>query len=104
MRKLHRSDGVWKYNVGKQHVVLFSPKRDKYIVACEAIAGVGDWERAKWKGYDQITPSQINKHIDNMEEKCRHDSCKECNWSGIKKDGTVCMHIISCKCKKCRLQ
>lgn len=32
---------------------------------------------------------------------CRHDNCSECNGSGRKKDGTICAHMISCKCPRC---
>lgn len=32
---------------------------------------------------------------------CLHDECTECNGTGRKKDGTICLHFISCPCPKC---
>ncbi len=35
-------------------------------------------------------------------DKCLHDACEECHGTGIKKkDGSPCVHMISCRCKKC---
>ena len=35
------------------------------------------------------------------EQECRHLSCSSCSGTGIKKDGTSCVHMISCQCKRC---
>jgi hypothetical protein len=32
---------------------------------------------------------------------CLHDSCGECGGCGKKKDGSMCIHFISCACPKC---
>lgn len=32
---------------------------------------------------------------------CIHEKCPECHGTGIKRDGTACIHMISCPCKKC---
>lgn len=32
---------------------------------------------------------------------CLHDSCQECHGTGVKKDGSSCIHMISCPCPKC---
>lgn len=32
---------------------------------------------------------------------CMHDNCPECVGTGVKKDGTMCIHGISCPCPKC---
>jgi len=32
---------------------------------------------------------------------CLHDSCTSCCGTGIKIDGTICGHSISCPCPKC---
>lgn len=34
-------------------------------------------------------------------QKCLHEQCPECHGKGIKKDGTPCVHMISCPCPKC---
>jgi hypothetical protein len=32
---------------------------------------------------------------------CMHDSCPECHGTGIKIDGSMCIHNISCPCPRC---
>jgi len=32
---------------------------------------------------------------------CMHDACTECCGTGIKRDGSMCVHGISCPCPKC---
>jgi len=32
---------------------------------------------------------------------CLHQTCSECKGSGVKKDGSICAHYISCPCEKC---
>ena len=32
---------------------------------------------------------------------CIHDSCPECVGTGLKRDGSMCVHYISCPCPKC---
>lgn len=32
---------------------------------------------------------------------CMHDSCIECCGTGIRIDGSLCIHMISCNCPKC---
>jgi hypothetical protein len=32
---------------------------------------------------------------------CLHDACTECYGTGIRKDGSACIHGISCPCPKC---
>lgn len=36
------------------------------------------------------------------EGKCLHDSCLNCHGKGVNKyTGQACVHMISCKCRKC---
>lgn len=35
------------------------------------------------------------------EQRCLHKGCKECQGTGRKRDGTMCVHMISCPCPKC---
>ena len=35
------------------------------------------------------------------EQPCLHDACSQCVGTGIKKDGSTCLHYISCPCVKC---
>ena len=32
---------------------------------------------------------------------CMHDTCPECIGTGRKRDGSMCVHMISCPCPKC---
>lgn len=32
---------------------------------------------------------------------CMHDQCQDCHGTGIKLDGSFCVHMISCPCPKC---
>ena len=34
-------------------------------------------------------------------QNCLHNGCFECYGTGIKKDGSVCIHMISCPCDRC---
>lgn len=33
---------------------------------------------------------------------CRHENCSECGGTGKKKNGQMCVHMISCNCNKCK--
>jgi uncharacterized protein (DUF1778 family) len=33
--------------------------------------------------------------------KCIHDSCPSCHGTGVKQDGSICIHHIACNCPKC---
>ena len=35
------------------------------------------------------------------QQACLHDSCRECFGTGIKEDGSMCVHYIACHCPKC---
>ena len=37
----------------------------------------------------------------NRKEECLHDKCSACKGTGRKKDGTICVHMISCPCSRC---
>lgn len=43
----------------------------------------------------------IKKQNNNNWQPCLHDGCPECLGTGIKKDGSICIHHISCPCPKC---
>lgn len=48
---------------------------------------------------DFMFPTIDYKEIDSN---CLHDSCPECDGTGQKKNGAgMCIHMISCSCKKC---
>ena len=42
-----------------------------------------------------------NLWFDNSSDTCIHDGCSSCKGAGIKTDDSICIHAISCPCKKC---
>jgi len=35
---------------------------------------------------------------------CLHDGCEQCIGTGRKRDGSMCVHMLSCPCPKCSPQ
>lgn len=51
---------------------------------------------------DLITAKEnVGKYYDWKDIPCKHNSCDKCGGKGRKKDGTICIHMISCPCPKC---
>lgn len=50
--------------------------------------------------WETVRKSTLDTELDPYKE-CLHIGCHLCKWTGIKKDWTSCMHMISCPCKKC---
>lgn len=45
---------------------------------------------------------ETNRKMDKLQNsECLHLKCPECHGTGVKKDGTPCIHMISCPCSKC---
>jgi hypothetical protein len=50
---------------------------------------------------------EINKLIQALgikiedDPKCLHRSCPECHGTGKRQNGVICVHYISCPCKRC---
>lgn len=38
---------------------------------------------------------------DHHWQPCMHENCPECVGTGVKRDGSPCIHMISCPCPKC---
>ena len=58
--------------------------------------------------YERDLAEKQRKHLEDVANRqqqdwrpCAHDSCNECHGTGIKKDGSSCVHMISCPCPKC---
>jgi len=64
-RKIHHKSGVWQYKIGNRDAVLYSPDGDRHLVSCGILARLDDFERARWKRYDQITPQMIVDWIEH---------------------------------------
>ena len=58
--------------------------------------------------YQKQVSERQRKHLEavrsNLErslQPCLHNNCNKCCGTGIRKDGTACIHMISCPCAKC---
>jgi hypothetical protein len=60
------------------------------------------------KLYEENLKIKQKKHLENVSNEieanfqpCLHDGCEYCYGTGIKKDGSPCIHNLSCTCPKC---
>ena len=65
------------------------------------------------EGYDEQTALDFWKHLTNPQpyflgidyakevDKCLHKNCPECHGNGVKLNGEICIHMISCPCPRC---
>jgi hypothetical protein len=51
---------------------------------------------------DVFKGSSINEIPNTTWKPCLHDLCSSCFGTGIKVDGTSCIHYLSCTCPKCQ--
>ena len=55
--------------------------------------------------YEKDLYERQQEHLKNIQEMnwspCLHDSCPDCIGTGVKADGSICVHNISCPCSKC---
>jgi len=58
--------------------------------------------------YEEDLARKRKEHLDRVFKRgnqnwrpCMHDSCPNCFGTGIKADGSPCVHMISCPCPKC---
>lgn len=43
----------------------------------------------------------VQGNIDSNWRPCMHDQCTECHGTGVKTNGSPCIHMINCPCPKC---
>jgi hypothetical protein len=58
------------------------------------------------KEYEEDLKRRQKEHLDGIMGKndwqpCMHDGCPECLGTGIRKNGSMCVHMLSCPCPKC---
>lgn len=60
------------------------------------------------KDYERDLAEMQRKHLENIARQddanwrpCMHDQCPECLGTGVKQNGSACIHMISCPCPKC---
>jgi hypothetical protein len=56
--------------------------------------------------YERDLAERQKRHLDGIQnnfpkQPCMHDSCQECHGTGLRSDGSMCVHGISCPCPKC---
>jgi hypothetical protein len=58
--------------------------------------------------YERDLIEKQRQHLNSIQDKlnvnwrpCMHDACPSCIGTGIKIDGSPCVHMISCPCPKC---
>lgn len=44
---------------------------------------------------------KVRELREKTRQPCLHDGCDKCHGTGIKLDGSRCVHMISCPCRKC---
>ena len=59
------------------------------------------------KTYEEDLKRRQAEHLNRLSnnenwQPCMHDTCPNCLGTGIRKDGGMCIHGISCPCPKCR--
>lgn len=61
-----------------------------------------------WKEYERQLVERQQQHLENVQgtkegnwQPCMHDQCTDCHGTGIKSNGGICIHGISCPCPKC---
>ena len=55
--------------------------------------------------YERDIGEMQRQHLERVNnyrwQPCLHDQCGECHGTGVRLDGSVCIHMISCPCPKC---
>lgn len=73
-------------------------KRLKQQTAASYGMTVEEWDAAVLG--QQVVTQSLPQPLINPEP-CLHSQCQECFGLGFKRDGTPCVHYISCPCPKC---
>lgn len=58
--------------------------------------------------YERGLKERKKRHLESIRgrnerpwQPCLHDGCSECVGTGIKRDGSACVHSLSCSCPRC---
>lgn len=61
------------------------------------------------KQYEKDLRRRQSEHLKRISERqdrnwkpCAHDGCSQCHGTGVKSDGTQCVHMLHCDCPKCK--
>jgi len=61
--------------------------------------------------YERDLRERQRKHLESIQspfsgqqwQPCLHDQCPSCHGTGIRSNGSICVHGISCNCHKCSI-
>jgi hypothetical protein len=59
------------------------------------------------ESYELELRKRQEEHLHNVAggpfnwQPCMHDGCQQCHGTGVRLDGSSCIHGISCPCPKC---
>jgi len=56
--------------------------------------------------YEKDLANRQREHLERVNGRlnwkpCAHDQCTSCHGTGIKEDGSYCIHCLYCDCPKC---
>jgi hypothetical protein len=57
--------------------------------------------------YERDLKRRQYEHLKNVKrnvrewQPCAHNSCSECHGTGVKANGSACIHMLHCSCPKC---
>lgn len=63
-----------------------------------------DFEKHPQREVDERKRRHLEAVRERMEaawRPCMHDSCPSCYGTGVRHDGSGCVHMISCPCPRC---
>lgn len=61
------------------------------------------------EAYERDLRERQQEHLKNVRRgrewrPCAHDACDQCHGTGIKSNGTSCIHMLHCTCPRCSPQ
>jgi hypothetical protein len=85
---------------GDYHTIISNNTTDGSIIINSTVINRKQYEEDLERRQKEHLENIFNKQNQNWRP-CIHDSCPECVGTGIRKDGSHCVHHISCPCPKC---
>lgn len=69
-----------------------------------SIVNYNDEYRRQYEENLRLRQLEHLKNIKSSWRPCLHETCTQCHGTGIKLDGEICVHSISCPCPRCTPQ
>jgi len=64
-REISLRGQTWLYLIGRSNVSIRTPDGKRVVVSLQALTGIQDIDRARWKRTLEVTPGQIQAYIEN---------------------------------------